>query len=460
MGFRKDFYWGASTASYQIEGAWNEDGKGPSVWDRMVNWEQKIAGGDTGNTACDHYHHLEEDIRLMKQLGINGYRFSLSWPRVLPGGIGQVEERGMAFYDRLIDMLLEADITPFITMFHWDYPLELYYRGGWLNPDSPKWFGEYAGLLSRRFSDRVDNWITLNEPQMFTTLGHDMGVHAPGLKLPGEDLVRIIHHVLSAHGVAVEQLRSNAANGRDSLNIGWAPAVGGVEPGDEADETLVQAARNAQFAFNDEPHFGFGTALWNDPVFLGEYPQAYLETHGKNLPAGWEDDMKHISAPLEFCGLNVYHSWARTDYDSQGNPKIRQTDDLGAGYPRTHFQWPVTPRALYWVPRFFHERYNIPVVITENGMSGHDWVQSDGKVHDAYRIDFTQRYLGALKEAAADGVDVRGYFHWSLMDNFEWAEGYRHRFGLVHVDFSSLKRTPKDSFSWYSKIIRTNGKEL
>ena len=457
--FPEDFRWGAATAAYQIEGAWDLDGKGPSIWDAFAHHPGKIRGGDTGDTACDHYHRLEEDLDLMASLGLKAYRFSFSWPRILPGGTGAVNEAGLAFYDRLVDGLLARGIQPWATIYHWCLPLALHERGGWLDPDSPRWFEEYASVLGRRFGGRVRHWMTLNEPQMFVTLGYGSGVHAPGLALPAADLARIIHNVLCAHGRAAGALRSESPQ---PLEIGWASSVGTMTPapgwGDDAE--VVEAARVAQFEADAGGKVAFASAVWCDPVFLGEYPAEFLGKHGADLPRGWERDMELVRAPVDFCGMNIYNSYNRFDRDADGRVRNTHESVFGPGFPRTLFGWPVTPEALYWGPRFYHERYRSPVVITENGLSNPDWAGLDGAVHDPARIDFVARYLRELRRGVADGVPVRGYFHWSLLDNFEWAEGYSQRFGLIHVDFPTGRRTPKQSAAWYAEVIRSRGASL
>lgn len=458
MSFTESFVWGAATASYQIEGAWNEQGKGPSVWDRFSHWPGKVKYGDNGDTACDHVHHLEEDLDLMAEMGLQAYRFSFSWPRILPAGTGTVNEAGLAFYDRLIDGLLERNIQPWATLFHWDYPVALYEQGGWLHPQSPEWFAAYTRILAERFGDRISNWITLNEPQIFMGMGHCSGDHAPGLKLPPADITRILHHVLLSHGRAAQTLREHAAL---PASIGWAPAVGVsmVDPEMEQDADVVDAARSAQFDVDIHGNTAMGSSVWCDPVFLKTYPAAFLDAFGACLPTSWEDDLDTIATPIDFCGQNIYAAWGGFTR-KEGKITTVTYAEAPNGGPRTLFGWPVTPGALYWGPRWFHERYDIPIVITENGLSGHDWVHLDGKVHDPHRIDFTTRYLRELKRAAADGIPVQGYFHWSLMDNFEWAEGYTHRFGLIHVDMNTKVRTPKESSKWYRTVIESNGEDL
>lgn len=454
--FPEHFVWGAATASYQIEGAWKEDGKGLSIWDQMSHWQGKLVHNDTGDVACDHYHRWAEDLDLMAEIGIRAYRFSFSWPRILPNGIGKTNEKGLAFYDRLIDGLLKRGITPWATLFHWDYPLELHWKGGWLSPESPQWFADYTAILANRFGDRIRHWITLNEPQIFVDFGYKAGCHAPGLKLPISDIVRIAHHVLLAHGHAVSVLRARCSQ---PPTVGWASAVGvtGVDPAYAEDSEVARYAYKKMFSLPEPEHFTLGSLVWNDAAIFGTYPDAYLAAYEAYLPKTWQKDLTIASPPLDFCGLNIYSSWSRAMRDENGDLICRGEANYGPGYPRTHFFWPVTPEALYWGPRFFHERYDLPIVITENGMSSHDWVSLDGKVHDPQRIDFLNRYLLELARAIAHGVDVRGYFHWSLLDNFEWAEGYRHRFGLIHVDFMTLQRTLKDSAYGYRDLIASNG---
>lgn len=448
--FGKNFTWGCATASYQIEGAAHEDGKGASVWDMMCRWEGKVLHGDTGETACGHYHRHAEDVGIMRDLGLGAYRFSLSWPRVLPEGTGRVNDKGLAFYDRLVDDLLEAGITPYATLFHWDYPYDLFCRGGWLNSDSPKWFADYAGVIANRLGDRVRHWMTMNEPQCFLGFGHVTGTHAPGLKLDWPEYLRATHHALLAHGHAARVLR---ARGGDAARIGWAP-VGVVKMpvSDRAED--VELARRAMFAM---PEKDIWVNSWFfDPVFFGRYPEDGLEAFGAAMPRLGNDDLEIISTPIDFLGLNIYNGqFVEADGGGGWRPVTKK-----AGYPNTHFHWPVTPECLYWGPKLLHERYGKPIIITENGLSSMDWVHGDGKVHDPGRIDFLRRYLRELRRAKNDGVDVRGYFQWSLLDNFEWAEGYRHRFGLVHVDYGTLKRTPKDSAFWYRDVIASNGANL
>jgi len=455
--FSQNFTWGAATASYQIEGAWQTDGKGPSVWDQMAHWPGKTYRGQTADVGCDHYNRMEEDVDLMAEMGLKGYRFSISWPRIFPEGTGPLNSKGLDFYERLVDRLLAKGVEPWATLFHWDYPLALYHQGGWLNADSPRWFADYAAVVAEKLGDRVTHWITLNEPQMFVGLGHHQGSHAPGLQLGLNDLARITHHVLLAHGTAVDAIRAKSP---EPCRIGWAPNVGVSAVYDPDDPEVIEDARQGMFGLHDLEGFAQGSAVWNDAALLGHYPEAFVNALGHALPASWESDLARIHRPVDFCGMNIYYAWGGHVRNDSGEIRYRDAEAAHPGYPATRFNWPVTPEALYWGPRFFHERYGLPIVITENGMSGHDWVSLDGNVHDPARIDFTARYLAELHRAAADGVDVQGYFHWSLMDNFEWAEATRQRFGLIHVDYRDGRRTLKDSALWYRDVIASNGASL
>lgn len=448
--FSENFTWGAAAASYQIEGAAYEDGKGLSVWDMMCRQPGKIFSGHTGEVACDHYHRYEEDVALMKEIGLQAYRLSLSWPRILPEGTGNPNEKGLDFYDRLIDALLEAGIEPYVTLFHWDFPYALFCRGGWLNADSPAWFGKYAETVAKRLSDRVSNWITLNEPQVYIDFGHRKGEHAPGLKYGFAEVLRAAHHTLLAHGRAVQAIREHAVK---PPWIGWAPVGAGALPATES-EADIAAARKATLAITE--HNLWNNTWFSDPVFLGHYPEDGLALFGGAVPEHTDEEMRIISEPVDFYGMNIY-TGGQVKAGPDGEPVPVEEPP---GNPRTLFYWPVRPESLYWIPRFLHERYGKPLAITENGLSNQDWVALDGHVHDPQRIDFLTRYLVQLHRAIGDGVDIRAYFQWSIMDNFEWADGYRQRFGLIHIDYETLRRTLKDSARWYGRVIATNGSRL
>jgi len=453
MSFCKDFIWGVATASYQIEGAAYEDGKGLSVWDCFSHVPGKVLEGHNGDTACDHYRLFKQDVALMKAMGVKNYRFSLSWPRLIPQGTGPVNEAGVAFYNRLIDELLANGIRPFVTLFHWDYPQALQQKGAWENPESPLWFEEYATLCAKRFGDRVKDFITFNEPQCFIGLGYIVGEHAPGLRMPPVSTIPMSHHVLKAHGLAVKALRKHAPGCR----IGFAPCGDARIPA-SAKPADVDAARKAYLSVPNDPFgWAFSVTWWSDPVMLGKYPEDGLKYFGQYLPKEWEKDMALIHQPLDFYGQNIYNGrMVRAADNAQGYEEVQPP----VGHGKTAIQWAVTPEALYWGPRFLHERYKTPFIITENGMSCIDVVSLDGKVHDPQRQDYMHRYLQAYKRACEDGVDAIGYFSWSLMDNFEWAYGYTDRFGLVYVDYQTQERIVKDSFHWYKTVMEANGENL
>ncbi len=444
------FTWGAAAAAYQIEGAWDEDGKGPSVWDQFVRQKGTVWEGDRGDTACDHYHRYDEDVQIMEQLGLHAYRLSVSWPRIFPEGTGKVNAEGLAYYDRLIDRLLQANIEPWVTLFHWDYPYELDLKGGWLNPDSPKWFADYTTTVMKHLSDRVSNWITLNEPQCFVGLGHLSGEHAPGMKLPMAKVLQAGHHALLGHGMAVQSIRANSIL---PASVGWSPIVAAHYPASDSQEDR-DAAMQAMHAVH--PNDVWNNRWWGDPIVFGSYPEQGLRAYGSNAPRIKPGDFDIIRQPIDFYGCNVYNGHP-TKAGPDGKPVLVK---FPQGCPRTHFLWNVTPGALQWGAKFLSETYQLPLVVTENGLSCNDWVTLDGKVHDAQRIDFLTRYIRALHTAIEEGADVRGYFHWSIMDNFEWAEGYKHRFGLVHVDYETQKRTLKDSAYWYREVIKSKGAHL
>lgn len=443
------FVWGVASSSYQIEGATHADGRSPSVWDTFCQREGAVFNAETGDTACDHYTRYEEDAQLIADLGASAYRLSIAWSRVLPEGLGQVNEKGLAFYDRLVDALLARGVQPWITLYHWDHPQAIQDLGGWMNRESSDWFAEYAAAVVARLSDRVSNWMTLNEPQIFLGLGHIDGVHAPGLKLSRAESLQASHHALLAHGKGVQAIRANAAN---AAHIGWAPVGDVVAPIDDSPAS-IDAARQLMFTIRQtEGNWAFNNPWFADPVVLGHYPQDALQAFAGDTPEIRDGDMEIISQPIDFYGMNTYTA-ARARMGADGPELV----EFEPGFPRTAFGWPVVPEALYWGPRFLNERYKLPVYVTENGLASMDWVGLDGKVNDPGRIDFLARYLGQLERAIADGVDVRGYFQWSILDNFEWAEGYKMRFGLVHVDYQTLKRTPKASYWWYRDVIARGG---
>ena len=450
--FPKTFVWGAAAASYQIEGAVAADGRGQSVWDMYCRKPGMVWNGHTGDVSCNHYHRYAEDVTLMKQIGLQAYRLSVAWPRIQPSGVGAPNAAGLDFYDRLVDALLAAGITPWVTLFHWDFPLDLYHRGGWLNRDSADWFADYTTHVVSRLSDRVKHWMTLNEPQVYIGAGHMEGRHAPGDKLAFKEVLLAGHHTLLAHGKSVQAIRAAA---KQPPIVGYAPVALSKMPLDPSSAADIAAARQHMFTVASET--AWTNSWWMDPVFLGHYPEDGLKFFGKDAPTPHPGDLETMSQPLDFCGVNIYQGqYVRAGID--GTP---EEPPMPVGAKLTAFEWYVTPEAMYWGPKFLHERYGKPIVITENGISCRDWVSKDGGVHDAQRIDFTHRYLDEAARAIADGVPIETYFHWSFIDNFEWAHGYKHRFGMIFCDYENGgTRTIKDSGHWYAEVIKTNGASL
>jgi beta-glucosidase len=436
--FPAGFAWGVATAAYQIEGAVREDGRGDSVWDTFCRQPGVIRDGHTGDVAADHYHRWAEDVELMSRLGISSYRFSIAWPRVQPEGHGAANDRGLDFYDRLADALLASGITPVPTLFHWDLPQPLEDRGGWLARDTAYRFADYAALAAERLADRIPLWITLNEPFVVMAFGYALGIHAPGKALLLGALPAA-HHQLLGHGLACAALRSAGAR-QVAITNNYAPAW-------PASESTADAAAARAY---DTLH----NRLFTDPVLLGAYPDlSAFGIGGEGPDCARDGDLALISAPVDTLGVN-YYAPARLSAQP-GSPLPFQLEPV-PGYPVTAFGWPVVPAALTELLLLLRERYGDalpPVYITENGCSVDDAVAADGTVDDQPRISFLDGHLRALHEAITAGVDVRGYLTWSLIDNFEWAEGYHQRFGLVHVDFETLRRTPKASFGWYRDLI-------
>lgn len=450
--FQKDFIFGVASSAYQIEGRENEDGAGRCIWDTFCE-DGRIADGSDASTACDHIHRYKEDFRLMKYLGIRHYRFSLSWSRLMPEGTGKVNEKAVVMYRDMIKCMLENEIVPYITLFHWEYPQRLQNQGGWLNEKSGEWFAEYAALVAERFSDLCEYFITMNEPQCFCGLGNLSGVHAPGYKLPYCETFRLAHNVLKAHGMAVKALRAHA---KRPIQIGFAPTCGVAMPYTDAPED-VEAARKTYFGFdNDLSNWAWNVSWYSDPVLLGRYPEEGLKKFARYLPEFTEEDMELIHQPIDFLGQNIYNGYYIRQ-NEEGNPEYVKRVP---GTPKTAANWPVTPECLYWGPKFLYERYKMPIFITENGMSCHDRVATDGRVHDQDRIQFLDLYLSQLQRAVDEGVAVKGYFVWTFLDNFEWEKGYNERFGIVYVDFGTQKRIVKDSAFWYQKVMECCGANL
>ncbi len=387
---------------------------------------------------------------MMKDLGHKVYRFSLSWPRLFPEGVGRRNDAGYRFYNDLVDELLKAGIRPLVTMFHWDYPYALFQKGGWMNPQSPQWFEDYAKDVVGFLSDRVTDWITMNETVVFLIMGHLSGIHAPGIQFSRADVMLMLKHALIAHGRACMAAREVA---KQPVRLSYAPVAGVDYPHEETPEA-IEAARKSTFSASPD-NFFWSPSLYFEPVLKGVWPEDVAKVLGDDDPGMTESELHVMNQPLDMLGLNFYQGVPVMPC-SCGVEKVKPKP----GEPRTAFDWTVTPDGIYWSVRFFWERYGVPLFITENGTSCCDWVALDGAVHDPQRIDYTRRYLQWLHRATVEGIPVEGYTHWSLMDNFEWAEGYKQRFGLVHVDFETLKRTPKDSAHWYRDVIASNGANI
>lgn len=446
MSFNKDFAWGVATSSQQIEGAYLDGGKGLNIWDVYSHEPGKIEDGKNSDVACDHYHLFKEDVKLMSSLGINAYRFSISWSRIFPDGTGRMNEDGVRFYSELIDELIAHGIEPYITLFHWDYPYSLYKKGGWLNDESVEWFADYAAKIVELYSDRVTHFITFNEPQCFIGLGYLKATHAPGLSVPYKDAFQMAHNVLKAHGAAVISMRKAA---KQNIKIGYAPTINGHYPATDSPED-IEATRKAFFACPElSKNVFWNVTWWSDPVILGRYPEDGLNMYSAYLPEITDEDMRLINQPIDFYAQNIYHG-SKIKAGENGQPTVIEYPESS---PHTCMGWPITPKSLYWSPRFLTERYNLPFYISENGAAMPDELTADGKIHDTDRISFLSSYLDELERASDDGVDVRGYFLWSFMDNFEWAKGYKPRFGIVYTDYESMKRIPKDSAYWYKEYI-------
>lgn len=450
--FRDDFVWGVAASAYQVEGRNSDFGSGKTIWDTFTE-QGRISDGYSAEDGCLHIDHYKEDYALMKQLGIRAYRFSVNWARILPEGTGKVNEAGVALYRDMIAEMKKNGITPYLTMYHWELPQALQEKGGWLNEQIAEWFGEYAKVIAESFSDLCEYFITLNEPQCFVGIGHLHGVHAPGAKLSYQETFQIAHNALKAHGTAVRMLRKHACR---KIQVGYAPTCGVAYPATDKKED-IEAARAVYFSQNNPiDNWTWNVAWFSDPVFLGNYPEDGLQKYAQYLPNITKEDMELISEPLDFMGQNIYNGYmVRCGED--GKPEYVNREP---GLAKTAAQWPVTPECLYWGIKFLYERYGLPIYVTENGMSCHDTISADDKVHDPDRIAFLDRYLGALQKAADEGADVRGYFQWTFLDNFEWDKGYTERFGIVYVDFVTKKRIPKDSAYWYKEVTETNGRSL
>jgi beta-glucosidase len=442
--FPPDFLWGTATSAYQIEGAVKEDGRGPSIWDPFVHLKGKIADQSTADVANDHYHRYKADVQLIRELGAKAYRFSIAWPRVFPEGTGAPNPKGLDFYNRLVDELLANGIEPFATLYHWDLPQALQDRyGGWMSRDTSQAFADYAGYVAKRISDRVKCIFTINECARLVYIGYGSGLDAPGLTLPQRDINQVRHHVALGHGLAVQAVRANAQSG---TKVGPAENIEVCIPAIETPANI----RAAEIATR-ELNAGYLTA-----ILEGKYTEAFLAYAGANAPTFTPEDLKVISLPVDFVGLNIYvpHHFVVAGDDGNGFALL----PFAATYPQMDSSWlRIAPEAMYWAPRHVAKLWNVKsIYITENGTSAADQMSADGKVYDVDRIMYLRNYLTQLNRATSAGVPVLGYFLWSLMDNFEWSDGYKKRFGLYHVDFQTQRRTPKLSASFYREVIQQN----
>ena len=443
--FPKNFLWGAATSAYQIEGAWNEDGKGESIWDRFSHRPHTIRSGDTGDVACDHYHRMPEDVALMRALGLAAYRFSISWSRVLPDGRGRVNPLGLGFYDRLVDELLDAGIQPVACLYHWDLPQALQDLGGWGNRQIADWYAEYAQVMFARLGDRVPTWATHNEPWVAAFIGHAMGVMAPGLA-DTSLAYRASHHLLLAHARAVQAYRAGGYQGE----IGIVLDVEHTFPASDSAADREACARYTE-------HYA---GLFADPLFKGSYPSRLMEWIGPMAPPVQPGDLELIAQPIDFLGINYYRAMEVAFDPGGGYLKCRVNHRAQPLMGYTEMGWGVYPAGLTEVLLRFKEQYGNPkLYITENGCPAPDLIGPDGSVDDWPRIQYLRTHILAAHAALQAGANLHGYFVWSLLDNFEWAEGYTPRFGLVRVDFSTRQRTPRRSFYWYQDLIAHNAVE-
>lgn len=440
--FPEGFLWGSATASYQVEGGVHEDGRGPSIWDTFSHTRGKVNSGDTGDVSDDFFHRYREDIKLMKDIGLKTFRFSIAWSRVFPKGAGAPNPQGLDFYHRLTDALLEAGIEPFATLYHWDLPQALQDKGGWENRDTAQAFADYAGYTAGKLSDKVNHFMTMNEMRTFVEHGYGDGQHAPGLQVDAKHLAQLTHYVVLAHGLSVRAIRANA---RPGTRVGIADNVQATTPVYDSAEHIDAACK----AMREQ------NAMFLTVVQEGRYTDLYLKRLGPDAPKFTAEEMKIICSPMDFTGLNIYQpTYVRADNSEKGYEVV----DPPSSYPRMYSPWLyIGPEALYWAPKLVAKLWNVKEIhITENGASSADQLTPNGSVYDTDRVMFLRNYLFQLQRAIAEGVPVKGYLLWSLLDNFEWADGYAKRFGITYVDFNTQKRTPKLSARFYQHLIATN----
>jgi beta-glucosidase len=453
--FPDGFYWGVATASYQIEGAWNEDGKGPSIWDTFAHTSGKMKNNDTGDVAIDHYHRYKQDVQVMKDMGTTAYRFSISWPRIFPDGTGQPNQKGLDFYSRLVDELKAVGIEPFATLYHWDLPQALQDKnGGWQSRETSKAFGDYAGYVAKNLSDRVRYFFTINEFKQLADTGHrgiemvvqgqPVRIHiAPGLTLEAGALNQVKHHAILGHGLAVQAIR---AMGRTGTKVGPAENIPIAVPAIDSPEHV----KAAEAATRDMNCYFLG------PMLEGKYSDAFLEVSGKDAPKFTDDDLRVISSPLDFVGINVYMPSLLVMSSDQ--PSGFREVPFNVSHPKMFSSWHrLEPECLYWAPRLLHSIWKPKeIYITENGCAGSDEMAADGNIYDSDRVMYLRNGLTHLQRATAEGIPVKGNFVWSAMDNLEWTDGFGTRFGLVYVDFKTQKRTPKLSAAWFREAAARN----
>jgi beta-glucosidase len=445
LTFPQDFTWGVATASYQIEGAAREDGKGESIWDRFSHIPGKVKNGDTGDIACDHYHLYPEDVKLLKEIGVKSYRFSISWPRIYPDGKGEVNRKGIKFYRNLINLLIENDITPAVTLYHWDLPQKLQDIGGWANREVTDYFETYARTIFKEFGDLVPTWITHNEPWVVAMLGNAWGVHAPGITDPSTAIL-VAHNLLLSHGKAVRAYREMGFKGEIGITLNMSPAY----PASDSEKDRAAAWRQD----------GFNNRWFADPVLKGSYPQDMVEWFKDRLvlPEFSKEDMEIISTPTDFLGINFYSRGVIAADENEPALGLRGVD---TGNDKTEMGWEIYPQGLYDLLLRLHKDYNgIKLMITENGAAFNDMVNRNGEVEDDNRLDYLYRHFIMAHKLIQDGVNLSGYYVWSFMDNFEWAEGYSKRFGITYVDYRTQKRILKKSGNWYKEVIKNNGFEI
>lgn len=446
--FDKDFIFGASTASYQIEGSIDKDGKVESIWDRYTKVKGNILDNSDGSVVCDSYIKYKNDVKLLKKLGVKAYRFSIAWTRVI-NEKNKPNKKGLKYYINLCKELRKYHIKPIVTLYHWDMPQWLEDKGGFLLDDISDYFMYYTDVVTKALDGLVSDYITINEPQCIMNLGHNLCVHAPGVKYDDKDMLKAIHNLLKCHGKAVKIIRENVKNS----TVGFAPCARPMIPTVENDNLLYRKCYDKFFELNRDNEYPNNVSIYSDPIFLGDYPKEYYEMFKDILPNITKDDLRLISQPVDY----IYENFYTGTYYSFDNDDKFVKNDFPFGYPEGNIDWlQVVPKTLYYGPKYLYERYRKPIIISENGFCNNDIISLDNKIHDPERIDYIRRYLIELERVAKE-VPIKGYFYWSLFDNFEWNSGLKKRFGLVYVDYQTGERICKDSYYEYKKIIKNGG---